>query len=67
MKSCKKNFYECSSESFNIDHKIVYTTNPVVKKFDDLTEKLLMKILMLSLESPQHLTHLLISIILKTR
>ena len=37
----KKELYECLSESFNIDHKIVYTTNPVVKKADDLTEKII--------------------------
>ena len=37
----KKELYECLSESFNIDHKIVYTTNPVVEKADDLTEKII--------------------------
>jgi len=37
----KKELYECLSESFNIDHKIVYTTNPVLKKADDLTEKII--------------------------
>ena len=37
----KKELYQCLSESFNIDHKIVYTTNPVVKKDDDLTEKII--------------------------
>jgi len=37
----KKELYECLSESFNIDHKIVYTTNPVVEKADELTEKII--------------------------
>ena len=37
----KKELYECLSESFNIDHKIVYTTNPVAEKADDLTEKII--------------------------
>ena len=37
----KKELYECLSKSFNIDHKIVYITNPVVEKADDLTEKII--------------------------
>ena len=37
----KKNFMSAYPNPFNIDHKIVYTTNPVVKKADDLTEKII--------------------------
>ena len=35
----KKNLLKCLSKSFNIDHKIVYTTNPVNEKVDELKEK----------------------------
>ena len=37
----KKELYECLSKTFDIDHKIVYTTNPVVEKANDLTEKII--------------------------
>ncbi len=37
----KKDLHECLSESFDIDHKIVYANNPVIKKADDLTEKII--------------------------
>ena len=36
----KKELFECLSESFDIDHKIVYTTNPVKEKVDGLNEKI---------------------------
>ena len=36
----KKELFECLSESFDIDHKIVYTTNPVKEKIDELNEKI---------------------------
>ena len=35
----KKNLFKCLSKSFNIDHKIVYMTNPVDEKVDELKEK----------------------------
>ena len=34
----KKELFECLSESFDIDHKIVYTTNPVKEMVDGLNE-----------------------------
>tara|TARA_B100001559_G_scaffold150433_1_gene126322 strand:+ start:268 stop:987 length:720 start_codon:yes stop_codon:yes gene_type:complete len=36
----KKELYECLSESLDVDHKIVYTTNPVEEKIDDLNKKI---------------------------
>ena len=36
----KKELFKCLSESFEIDHKIVYTTNPVKEKIDELNEKI---------------------------
>lgn len=36
----KKELFKCLSESFDIDHKIVYTTNPVKEKIDELNEKI---------------------------
>ena len=36
----KKELFECLSKSFEIDHKIVYTTNPVKEKIDELNEKI---------------------------
>ena len=36
----KKELFECLSESLDVDHKIVYTTNPVEEKFDDLNKKI---------------------------
>ena len=36
----KKELFECLSESLDVDHKIVYTTNPVEEKIDDLNKKI---------------------------
>ena len=36
----KKELFECLSKSFEIDHKIVYTTNPVKEKIDELNKKI---------------------------
>ena len=35
-----KELFECLSKSFDIDHKIVYTTNPVKEMVDGLNEKI---------------------------
>ena len=36
----KKELFECLSKSFEVDHKIVYTTNPVKEKIDELNKKI---------------------------